>query len=511
MGTEIELKLAIAPEDARSVRAFAGKATSHGAQPRPTRNRVYNLYFDTPDLLLKRHRMALRMRKLSRQWLQTLKTAGASTGGLHSRGEWEFALPDATLDLAHFSETPLGQLKQRAELHTLLKPAFVTDFQRTTWTIAPTPGNVVELALDQGTIQCEGRTEAISEVEIELLEGDASAVFDVAGALISAVTAQPASASKAERGYRLFQQAPLVPVKAEPADIDAGQSVMDAMRAIVGGCVTHYSANLVGATESGDPEFIHQARVALRRLRSALRVFGHPEQRRFDDDLHWLTGKLGAARDWDVFVGETWPAQRAALPPDMEAAASDMGAAASKRRELARKEARAALISRRHALLWLDVMRWLTTDNAPAGLETSLTDFASRQIRKRHKRLMNNAADLASLSAEARHQVRIDAKRLRYAVDFFRALFKKSHVESYLDALSAIQDALGEANDAVVAARLVEELAPPAVLKAYLDGWTAGLTQQSAQHLETLFETLRDSKRFWREGNGSKTAGSDGN
>jgi triphosphatase len=494
MAIEIELKLAIAPEHAKAVRACAAGLPGAG---KAARNRVYNVYFDTPDLLLKRQRMALRMRKLGRKWLETLKTAGSSAGGLHQRNEWEFALPDATLDLSLFKETPLGELKQRAELHTLLKPAFVTDFVRTAWRMEPAPGSIVEMVLDQGTIECEGRHEAICEIEIELIEGEAGALFDVADALVAATPAQPAYASKAERGYRLFQQLPIEPAKAEPAGLDKDIGVSEALKVIVGACITHYFANLTGATQSDNPEFIHQARVSLRRLRSALRVFGRPDGRRFDEELRWLTGALGAARDWDVFTRETWPMLGASLPEDMAVNAATFEAAALTRRDTARREAREALLSPRHAALWLGVMRWLVAEPKAGEATPRLADFASNEIGKRHKRLLRDASNIATLDPEARHEVRIDAKRLRYAADFFRELFKKGRVNAYLDALSRIQDALGKANDAAVAARLVAELAPPAVLKAYLDGWIAGTTRQGVQDLEPLFAELRAAQRFW--------------
>jgi CHAD domain-containing protein len=130
----------------------------------------------------------------------------------------------------------------------------------------------------------------------------------------------------------------------------------------------------------------------------------------------------------------------------------------------------------------------------------ALEEFASREIGKRHKRLLRDASNISALDAEARHEVRIDAKRLRYAVDFFRGLFRKGRVNAYLDALSRIQDALGKANDAAVAARLVAELAPPAVMRAYLDGWISGTTGQGVKDLEPLFAELRAAKRFWGAG-----------
>lgn len=505
---EIELKLAVRPDGARKVRAFAASCAPLEG---PKRRRVYNVYFDTPDLLLQRHRMALRMRKLGGRWLQTLKTAGTSTGGLHQRGEWEFALPDATLDLSRFADTPLAALKQSRELHTMLKPAFVTDFTRTAWMLEPASGTRIEFALDQGVITCDGRSEPLCEVEIELIEGETGALFDVALALNEALVAQPSPVSKAERGYRLFQQQPLQPVKAVPVQLDASWLPHQALRAVVASCLAHYSANVQGALETGDPEFIHQLRVALRRLRSALRVFKQPDQSMFTPELKWLAGTLGAARDWDVFIEETLPPVLTAADP---ADASKNDALNLKAREIqsaARDKARAAMSSQRHAVLLLNLMRWQGSAGESTGTDALVVDadvaariegleaLASREIGKRHKRLLQDAQALAGLDAEARHQVRIDAKRLRYAVDFFASLFKKGPAGAYLKTLTGIQTVLGEANDAATAIRLMDELAVPDTLRIFARGWFAARTDGGLAKLEGLFKELGDAQRFWRK------------
>ena len=516
---EIELKLAVDRTDLALLRRHP--LLREKAIEGPLRRKVFSLYFDTPGLALRKRRMALRLRKNGREWLQTLKTAGSSTGGLHQRGEWEFALRTPVLDLSLFGETPLAGLPNSKNLHQTLKPVFSTGFYRTTWLVELAPGQCVEVALDQGVIRSGTREAPICEVEIELVEGSATAVFDVAIALSEHIPLRPDIVSKAERGYRLFQPESLAPHKADVIKLNESWPPHEALRVIAAGCLDHFEANVEGALAGNDPEFIHQLRVALRRLRSALRVFKPAAQVRFAAELKWLTGVLGEARDWDVLVAET-------LPPLLKsyadgALAKKFLAAAKRRQGVCRATAKAALVSQRQAQLVIELARWLDAGDessraaepaanesaavTQAGMEElpaksappiELPAFASREIRRRHRRLLHDSVALAILDPAARHQVRIDAKRLRYAVDFFATLFGKRRTGPYLKTLSAIQDVLGQANDAASAERLIESLAPPEGFVHFAKGWFAARTLANLTEIHGHFSTLKKSQRFWR-------------
>jgi triphosphatase len=515
---EIELKLAVDLADLASLRRHP--LLRQKAIEGPLRRKVFSLYFDTPGLALRKHHMALRMRKTGGEWLQTLKTTGSSTGGLHQRGEWEFALRTPVLDLSLFSETPLAGVPNSKNLHLALKPVFSTDFYRTAWLVELAPGQRVEVALDQGVIRSDTREAPICEVEIELVEGSATAVFDVALALCEHIPLRPDILSKAERGYRLFHPESLAPHKADVIKLNEIWPPHQALRAIAAGCLDHFEANVEGALASNDPEFIHQLRVALRRLRSALRVFKPAAQVRFAAELKWLTGVLGEARDWDVLVAET-------LPPLLKsygdaALAKKILAAAKRRQGIFRATAKTALVSRRQAQLVIELARWLGAQDesvpvaeaaASAALKQAgaqelpakltplneLPDFASCEIRRRQRRLLHGSVALAILDPGARHQVRIDAKRLRYAVDFFATLFGKRRTGPYLKTLSAIQDVLGQANDAASAERLIESLAPPEGFIHFAKGWFAARTLANLTEIHGHFSTLKKSQRFWRK------------
>jgi len=506
---EIELKLAIDPADAAAFRRLPmmRKQTIDA----PKRRKVFNVYFDTPELALKQHGIALRLRKMGGKWLQTLKTAGTAVGGLHQRGEWEHPLCVPQLDLSLLAGTPLAKLSGSKKLHLTLQPAFTTDFYRTTWQIEVTPGQRVEVALDQGIIRCGESESAISEVEIELREGSPAAVFDMASSLVEHIALRPETRSKAERGYRLFHPEPMVARRAVGVELKRKWSPLEAMLAIVAACLTQFDANVEGALASDDPEYIHQLRVSLRRLRSAMRIFKPADAGAIGDGLKWLAATLGSARDWDVLVTTTLPTLLAGYG-DASFASEIMGTA-QKRQVAAREAARAALVSTRQALLAMSVGRWVSVAGelallpAPAAedgrtfqadAERNLTEFASHEIRRHHRRVLRvSMVPLAEQSAEARHQVRIEAKRLRYAVDFFATIFDKKRVAQYLKILGEIQDGLGETNDGAVAMTIIEALAPPAAFKDFAKGWFAARAHAELAGMEVHFSALRSVKRFW--------------
>ncbi len=207
MAKEIELKLAV-PDAALA--AVAAWLDANG-EPRGE-STLLNVYLDTPARDLAQARAALRLRRRGAQWLQTLKTAGKSAGGLAARHEWETEVAGEAIELERFADDARAVL---APLADRLGPVFRTDFVRRTW-IVEQDGETIEAALDIGTISAPGTpmTERIQELELEWLpregapEGASEAVAEAAlrafGKRIAHVAPlTPSDLSKAARGYRL--------------------------------------------------------------------------------------------------------------------------------------------------------------------------------------------------------------------------------------------------------------------------------------------------------------------
>ena len=496
---EIELKFAIEPASRAQLPGSPGLA---GATA--TRQRMASIYFDSPGHELRKQEMALRLRRSGRRWVQTLKAGRSGAGGLHARDEWEFDRPGAQLDLSLFAATPLAELDAAASLHERLRPVFEVNFVRTAWRLEPGPGFRIEVALDTGSVSSGERSEAISEVEIECLEGDPACAFELAARLIDGLALRPSAISKAGRGYRLFDGTPLAPAKAAAPRLDPAMTPLAAARAVLQAGLEQLQANEEGVLTTRDPEFVHQARVALRRMRSALRMFrdviGRDRATQLRDDLGQAGAALGEARDWDVFATESLPAVTRAYGD--AAIARSLRARAARQRGRCREAARAALRSTRYAHVILDLARWLAQadDAAPPRQDAEpVAGFAARLILKRHKRALGGARLLAGLSTEERHRVRIDAKRLRYGADGFASLFKASSVERYLAAVARLQDALGTLNDAVTALRLLGSLAPPEPFGAFAQGWFAARAQGEPTAVEARVAALAKAPRFWNK------------
>lgn len=497
MASEIELKLSLAPGDEAALRKAAALAPAA-----PTRARMLALYFDTPRRELAQAEMALRLRRRGGRWVQSLKAGASGLGGLHARSEWEFERPGPTIDLALFAETPLAALPDARALHERLAEVFRVDVERTAWRLEPQPGTALEAVLDRGTVAAKGRVEEICEVEIESISGDPAATFEVAARLLDEVALRPSAVTKAERGYRLAAGRALAPAKAAEIRLDESLTPLAAARAVVAAGLAQLQANEEGLLSSPDPEFVHQARVALRRMRSALRMFrsaiGEERAAAWREALGELGATLGAARDWDVLATET-------LPPVLDAF-GDAGLKRAllrrvgQRRRREREAARAVVRSREYAAVVLELSRWLALEDSAAspGAGGELHAFAARIVRRRHKRLLADAARLDSLSAAERHGVRIDTKRLRYGLDAMASLFPAKRVERYLDVLIALQDALGAANDAATATRLLGELDAPARFVDFAAGWFAARAQGEPVVFDVLLESLAETPRFWR-------------
>jgi len=267
MSNEIELKLSL-PDAAQ--RQLLRQPVLRQAVARQSQQLV-NLYYDTPSFALYRRGIALRLRKLGHIWLQTVKCAGSSEAGLSTRPECETPYA-GHFDFSAVDDAGVRYWLEKPQLHKNIAPLFETNFHRTTWRFEPKSGCVLLMALDRGWIVAAGRREAISEVEIELgCPGDKDNVielFKLAQTLGACLPLVPATLSKAERGYRLFQGLSLAPQKARSVALVADHTPTHAFRQIALECLEHIQGNRDGSLHSVDPEFIHQMRVASRLARA---------------------------------------------------------------------------------------------------------------------------------------------------------------------------------------------------------------------------------------------------
>jgi len=506
---EIELKL-------RLPAAAVRRLTAHPllrAGPRPAIRELYSVYYDTPHLDLRRSGVALRLRRDGRRWVQTVKGGGSVAGGLHQRLEIECDLARQAIDWASLGRGPYAGLFASRRLQGRLQPVFATRFIRTEHLVQLQPGLMIAAALDRGEITGGGRHEPICELALELRAGPAAALYDFALELAQSTPLTPENRSKAERGYALCRGEAPQPVKARPAVLDAGMTVAAAFGTILRSTLDHLQANEAGMVAGKDPEYLHQMRVALRRMRSAFRVFGPVFPKGATApmvaDMRWLAGALGPARDWDVFTSEILP-QFAGRIRERAARAAFERSAKRRRRE-ANRAARRAVDSARYRRFILSFGAWLAAGGWARGADRTarrvgadpVGRFASATLEQRHSKARKRGRKLAAQGPAQRHRLRIAIKKLRYAGDFFSGLYARQPARRMLRQLSGLQDILGAMNDAAQAERMTAgcgaRLRGGAVAAAgrALAAWNRSHAPALRRKLKRAWVAFRAQKRFW--------------
>lgn len=527
---ETELKLAVSPDDMEKLRsspAIAARATGKAAT-----KTLESTYYDTADRRLAARLVTVRVRKVGDRFLQTVK--GAPDRDSLGRAEWECPVDGPTPDLSRVTDAEALDLLGPVGESDLL-PLFTTVVERTTQLVTMGKGDAdgdadgesaagIEIAFDRGDIRTpDGGSVPISEVELELRSGSPAALYDLALELAKAAPLRLDPRTKASRGYALADGQGVEVVKAGKLELDADTTVEAAFARILRTCINHMAANEAAAVAGEDPEGVHQMRVALRRLRSALALFRDfipaDQYDRLAGEVKWLAGKLGPARDWDVFLTELlepvrWSFHRAdghgkPLLDDIDA----LAAAARAKRDRAYEAAREAILSERYTAFLLKAGAWVESrgwraqrvSERSARLFEPVEALADHMLTRRARKARRAGQGFADLSVAERHELRIALKKLRYAAEFFRSLHDDKPARRYIQQLSAFQDALGHLNDVATATRLLHELhddgsrpAPGEPRAAgIVIGWHArGVTDAEAA-LVGLWEGFAGAKPFW--------------
>jgi len=291
-------------------------------------------------------------------------------------------------------------------------------------------------------------------------------------------------------------------VKAVPLKLSKRMSVEQAFQAIVHNCIGQVQANEVGVIKFHGVESLHQMRVGLRRLRSALSMFDELVQLspQLRGELEWLAEQLGPARDWDVLAESTLARVAQAVPMHLEI--DEVKQAALAKTHTLHDAAALAVSSERYAALMHALQRWVNerewremlSPHAKTHIKMPIAAFARATLEKDQQRLKKRGRKLGGASVAARHRVRIAAKKTRYAAEFFGSLYPGKQVRPYVKALARLQDELGWINDAAVGERLLGELAESRTeLKnstEFVRGYLAGSIDVGAEQLRKAWKNF---------------------
>jgi inorganic triphosphatase YgiF len=445
MSKEIELKLEVVGDQTALIASdllFRGLDSQKSQQT--------SIYFDTRKKLLAKHGFSLRVRNTGDAFVQTLKRTVASDG-LFSRDEWEWKVPAAELDRSKLRKVPVELPSESGKVPRKLHPVLLSEVERTTWQLRQ-GGSDVQVDLDVGTLSAGERHLNFAEIEFELLAGSAADVVTAARALAGRIPAKLGVLSKAERGAAMAEGTSEGVSKAAPISIKPTDTVGQAFASIMHACLKHYRLNedVVVRGRAGDA--LHQSRVALRRLRSAFSFFrpviADEQFHRLREELRWFTGQLGEARNLDVYL------QRELAEEEKQATLQ--------RREQAYDHVITSMNSAKLRLLLIDLMGWASVgswrDEKLAG--RPIRGFAKKRLNKLWATIEPARAMLPQMDEDSRHSLRIQVKKMRYAVEFFKEVYPRSkRKKRFFRAVEELQESLGKLNDLATARALTPDVA----------------------------------------------------
>ncbi|MFS8980668.1 CHAD domain-containing protein [Cupriavidus necator] len=507
---ERELKFELSADQAGRVRDLPLLLSMQGGQRREAA--LKSQYFDTPELDLRRRNASLRVRNDGDHLVQTLKSVGERGAGMFQREEYESPVAGWQPDTMKLHElVPKGAcvrgIFDADGLDQRLAPVFSADISRTVVPLKLPEGDEIELAIDRGVVSAGEASQPLLEFEMELKEGDPAHLYALAAQILQVVPLRLSFMSKGDRGYGLLVCEKPAAVRASPLELKRKDSVEAAFRNIAQNCLAQIHGNEAAVASGHSAEGVHQMRVGLRRLRSALNMFSPvltcPDA--LQDEIQWIAGELGESRDWEVLAHSTL-AQIAAE----ESTQADLDRVRQRAQDIAtqrRQAAAEAISSTRYAKLAIELNRWVASaawrnEQEPSkadALASPVTGFARDTLRKRHRKLVRRGRGLHKLDAQHRHRARIAAKKLRYATEFFASLVPQKALRGYHKALSRLQDDLGWGNDIAVADGLLSKLQhrheAVAAGAAYARGYLAALREADRPRQKQLWKGFRRVER----------------
>ena len=450
-------------------------------------------YFDTAEQTLAKHCIAIRRRQENDEWKQTFKAVNNAKALSRFELEFDIAPPETTtLDLHSYDAYPAvyKQLKRALGLPLpTLKLLFETNIQRLR-VLQDVGNSTVEIALDIGKIfKAQSRVD-IFEIEFELKQGSIEDLIAFIRPWIQKYQLLLDTHSKSDYGLLAVRQQSYFPAQYQTSlALDRSSSEVEALQSIVANCLQHLLPNASSiARQQYSSEHVHQARVAIRRLRSALKSFSA-----WSDAIqpHWKTGlttifqALGGTRDIDALNEDLLPQLiEAGYPLDHLAPSTEVITDIS------------ALFQRPETTqLWLELILF-TEQQLDSPSKAKLKKHALKVIHALHDKICAHAEHFSQLEDEEKHRIRKQVKQLRYSIEFVASLLDAKALKTYLKKLKVVQESLGHYNDLVVADALFQQATEPNVAYSFAAGWIAAEQSRMLKLLEQQLMQFSQTKKL---------------
>ncbi len=510
-GSAPELRLALAPADLARLpelgplRGLGGRSAH--------RARVHTVYFDTDAFSLYEAGLCLGIHRVDGRRVQFAGWRDIGIAGLFEPARIESPVGGDTPRIESIAAPALRAKVREILGNQSLEPLVETRELRMRRRIE-TSESVIDADLCHGDVGTVQGHETRCELILRLLAGERGDLHRLALSLLSETPMQIVTSDPLERGARMITGRAAVPRRARHPDLAGNPALAVAVVDILECALDQITANTEPAIDGVDPEGVHQLRVGVRRFRSALSLFKKVIPRdpsgRLRDELQWLGSILGPARDLDVFLEETLANVLRSIPDDP--GLKRLREIAVERREQAYAQVRAALDSRRYTELVLTLGEWLargvwsehdTSESAAQRFEPA-REAATRLLKRRHRSVRRHADALTRPPSDELHVMRIEVKKLRYAVEFLSTLYGQPAKGTYGRRLGRLQDALGHLTDQITTDRLLagllgEETRPELHFAAgRVSGWTARASEEGLLRMNDLWKRIRDTRPTWK-------------
>ena len=455
---------------------------------------LYAKYYDTLERHLAEQKISLRQRLENTHWIQTLK---APSGHHLERFELETdlgELDNPALDLKIYRSNPQAKKLLQQVLGKQAKnliTQFETDVERLVYVVDYNRAEI-EVSLDRGEIRHDDQTLAIYEIEFELKQGSIQDLIKFIQPWVKQYHLWLDVRSKAQRGNLLAQDLTMSPAQfASPLQLKQKDSTDCALKQIVNNALQHLLPNATAiVAEQYNSEHVHQTRVAIRRLRSALRVFGDwstdadPE---WQEQLRTLFRQLGSTRDRDALSEGLLPRLQQAGAPFVQLPD------APEDNSIPIEESLRSLESVNLILALLQFVHQPCATKQKTQLEKDI----AKKLQKLHQQICKDADHFLELDIESQHRTRKRVKRLRYCIEFIASLYPRKKIKNYLKDLKPAQESLGQFNDLNVAEAMFQDLVKRKQKVWFILGWIANekkyILEQAQAHLDTYAKT----DTFW--------------